>query len=61
MEIGLIISVAVLSFGIGMWMRQRRQRPPKWQRWIQEAIRSYEGRQYQSTVEQAKKALKAIR
>lgn len=42
-------------------MRQRRQRPPKWQRWLQEAIRSYEGRQYQSTIEQAQKALKAIR
>ncbi len=60
MEISLVISLAVLSFGLGLWMRQRRQRAPKWQRWLEEAIRSYEGRQYQSTVEQAQKALKAI-
>lgn len=60
MEISLVISLAVISFGVGLWMRQRNKRPPKWQRWLEEAIRSYEGRQYQNTIEQAQKALKAI-
>lgn len=43
-----------------MWMRQRRQRPPRWQRWLQEAIKSYEGRQFQACLEQAQKAEKAF-
>lgn len=55
-----MISLALISFGVGMWMRQRKQKAPRWQRWIEEAIKSYEGRQYNATVEQAQKALKAI-
>jgi tetratricopeptide (TPR) repeat protein len=60
MNIGLLISFALLSFGVGLWMRRRKQRPPRWQRWLEEAIRSYEKRQFEACIEQAQKAEKAF-